>query len=110
MLLAVFHSWSRGTPEASDVPPVSGVLEAAGITMRFAGRATVSWMTVASGITLGFFLGMFVGRGDGNWLFLVVAALFAITCITNVRLLVDDSRWDEDGVLIVDRRGGSSGG
>ena len=81
-----------------------------GIVRWIRSRATVSWMTVASGIMLGFFLGMFVGRGDGNWLFLVVAALFAVTCITNVRLLVDDSRWDEEGVLIVDRRGGSSGG
>lgn len=80
-----------------------------GVVRWIRSRSTVSWMTVAAGITLGFFFGMFVGDTN-NWLFLVVAALFAVTCVTNVRLLVDDSRWDEDGVLITDRSGGSSGG
>lgn len=78
-----------------------------GVARWFRSRGTITWMNLAAGITLGFLIGLYVGDTSQWWL-LIVAALFALSCLTNLRVLLDNSRWDADGVLITDRSGTSS--
>lgn len=78
-----------------------------GVARWFRSRGTITWMNLAAGITLGFLIGLYVGDTSQWWL-LIVAALFALSCLTNLRVLLDNSRWDADGVLITDRSGASS--
>ena len=78
-----------------------------GVARWFRSRGTITWMNLAAGITLGFLIGLYVGDTSQWWL-LIVAALFALSCLTNLRVLLDNSRWDADGVLITDRSGDSS--
>lgn len=80
-----------------------------GVARWFRSRGTITWMNLAAGISLGFLIGLYVGGIDRWWL-LVVAALFALSCLTNLRVLLDSSRWDGDDVLITNRGGGSSAG
>ena len=66
-------------------------------------RRALKWLIVLNAVMSGMFLMYYIFDDRTFWLALVVALMLMAVCGWNIRILLDDDQWDEDGML---KRGG----